>query len=204
MVWSEGPATCMDGGSADVWGGSEKGVSMPQTASLAPRFLVEPFSCPGWVFRLSRSTPSPGVDPGHGAGCAAGCLARAGAEEAGWSGCRWTLLTAVFRTHKLTSPNHGNRSELQGMPWAALLPSGLWQEPPWCFLHHGMQRDAAASAPEHECCLHRPLGCLSPTSSTTVSFSCPPPPFHFCRRERKQRGGCTQGVTHRTPGHAGA
>lgn len=200
MVWGEGPAICMDGGGADVWGGSEKGVSVPQTASLAPRFLAEPFSCPGRVFRLSRRTPSSGVDLGHGAGCAQGCLARAGGVEGGWPGCRSTLLTAVFQTHKPTSSSHGNQRKLQGMYWAALLLPGLWQEHPWSFLHPGMQRHQHQSMSAAS----TDLSASSRTSSTTVSFPSPPPPFHFCRRERKQRGSCTQGVTHRTPGHAGA
>lgn len=112
----------------------------------------------------------------HGAGCAAGCLLRAGAEEGGWPGCRWTLLTTVFHTHKPSNPNHGNQSKLQSMPWATLLLPGLWQEPPWCFLRHRMQQDAEASAPEYKYCLHRHFGHLSPTSSTTMSFPCPPPP----------------------------
>ena len=50
MVCSKGPATslsCMDGGGADVWGGGEKGVSMPWTASLAPRFVDGCFGFPG-------------------------------------------------------------------------------------------------------------------------------------------------------------
>lgn len=56
VIWSEGSATCMDGGDAGVWRGSEKGLSMLQTASLAPRFLAEPFSSPVQVLQLSRST----------------------------------------------------------------------------------------------------------------------------------------------------
>lgn len=51
VIWSEGPAACMDGGDAGVWRGSEKGVSVLQTSSLAPRFLAEPFSSPVWVLQ---------------------------------------------------------------------------------------------------------------------------------------------------------
>lgn len=39
MVWSEGPATCMDGGGAGVWGGGEKGVSMPQNSFPGPKIF---------------------------------------------------------------------------------------------------------------------------------------------------------------------
>ena len=181
MACSKGPAaslSCMDGG---VCMAGEVGEEGERALGCFPGTRM----C-GWVLGLCRSTPSPGADPMRGAGCLA--RARLQVNPSGSS----------FHTQKPTSPNPGNQSKLRSAPWATLLLPGLQQEPPQCFL------PAAAAAPEHGCCLHRPLNHLSPTSSTTASSPCLPPPFHFCRRESKQRGGCTQGVTHRTPGHAGA
>jgi len=148
----------------------------------------------GGVFGLSRSTPSPGVVPGHGAGCAAGCLAMAGAEEGGWPACRTTLLTNPLTQNM-------DQSKLQRTPWTALPLPGLRQGPRAAFRTsgcRGISTRARALPPQ------------------TLSAVCPPPPpppcsspahhplFHFRRRESKQRGGCRQEVTHRRPGHAGA
>lgn len=80
------------------------------------------------------------------------------------------------------------------MPWVALLLAGLRQEPPWCFLHHGLQQyqHQSTSAASTD-----PLGRLSPTSSTTMSFPCPPHPPSISERgkESKEVAACKESPT---------
>lgn len=88
------------------------------------------------------------------------------------------------QTHQ---PQSQKPEEASGHALGHPLAVGLWQEYPRSFLHHGMQRDAAASAPQHKCCPHGPIGHLSTTLFHHRVLSLPTTPLPFLQEGKKAK-----------------